>query len=329
MKIKEENIRPESLIKEYKKLFKDDLSRFLKDKHTFIIVNCPACNSKHYKSAFKKRGFSYVNCSNCNTLFVNPRPTPKLLTKFYTKSKSIEYWNKIYSSTEEFRRKKIFIPRVKQIIKFCKKYKILHLSAMDVGAGYGTFCEELSKTKYFKKIIAVEPSKTQSDTCKKKGIRVLTKPIENIPTQSADLITNFELIEHLFDPKSFVQNCAKSLSKNGIFVLTTPNSDGFDISVLGKLSDNVIAPNHLNLFNEFSIKHLLTNCGFEILEYNTPGKFDAELVRKKILDGEYKNPNPFFKRILIEKWDELGETFQNFLIKNNLSSNMWIVARKK
>ena len=51
-KIKEENIRPESLIKEYKKLFKDDLSRFLKDKHTFIIVNCPACNSKHYKSAF-------------------------------------------------------------------------------------------------------------------------------------------------------------------------------------------------------------------------------------------------------------------------------------
>ena len=56
---------------------------------------------------------------------------------------------------------------------------------------------------------------------------------------------------------------------------------------------------------------------------------DAELVRNKILGGEFDISNqPFLNQVLVDNWVELGAPFQNFLIDQGLSSNMWIVARR-
>ena len=37
---------------------------------------------------------------------------------------------------------------------------------------------------------------------------------------------------------------------------------------------------------------------------------------------------PFLKKVLLDDWEQLGVAFQEFLIQQGLSSNMWIVARK-
>ena len=72
-------------------------------------------------------------------------------------------------------------------------------------------------------------------------------------------------------------------------------------------------PNHINYFNIKSLSLLLNNSGFEVLEVLTPGKLDAELVRKKILNDEYDiSNNPFLKNILIDEWASLGDEFQKF-----------------
>jgi len=110
--------------------------------------------------------------------------------------------------------------------------------------------------------------------------------------------------------------------------ITTPNIKGFDLITLGKLHQNIV-PHHLNYFNIDSLCLLLKNCGFEIVEVSTPGKLDAELVRKKIINGEFDvSEKPFLKYLLVEKWNELGKSFQTFLSENGLSSHMWIVARQ-
>lgn len=92
------------------------------------------------------------------------------------------------------------------------------------------------------------------------------------------------------------------------------------------MKENEIRPDFLA---QKSLSHLLNNSGFEVLEVLTPGKLDAELVRKKILNDEYDvSNNPFFKNILIDEWASLGNEFQKFLAENKLSSHLWVVAKK-
>ena len=105
---------------------------------------------------------------------------------------------------------------------------------------------------------------------------------------------------------------------------------GFDLLVLGRSSDNVGGPSHLNYFHPGSLRLLLESCEFDVLEVLTPGELDAELVKKKAENLEFSLKNrPFLQKVLSEDWDSLGKPFQRFLAENKLSSHMWVVARKK
>jgi len=327
--MKEEDIRPVNLMEENEILHKEDVKKLLKNKKFFREVPCSACNSKNYRPVFKKDNFAFVVCKDCETVFINPRPTEKMLTDFYANSKSIKHWNdKIFPASEDARRNKIFIPRAKKIVDLCKKYNTENEAIFDVG-GYGTFCEEIKKFNIFKRVICIEPSRDLAETCRRKGIEVIEKPIEEVGISKASVITNFELIEHLFSPKDFIIACHKALSKGGLLFLTTPNIKGFDLMILDKLSDNIDGPNHLNYFNCESLGNLLQNCGFKVEEVITPGKLDAEIVRNKILSGELDiSGQSFLKYVLVDQWEKVGFNFQNFLADNALSSHLWIVARK-
>ena len=328
--MKENDIRPNEFRKELDRLQANDIKRILKYKKKFLEVNCPACENEQKHFCFKKKGFNFVKCKKCDTLFVSPRPTMDILEEYYSTSEHIKFFNdKIYKLSEKIRKKKIFYPRVEKVLEFCEKYKIKNNSIFDIGAGFGTFCELMQKTKRFKNIIAIEPSKYLSETCKKKKINTIALPIEKVENIKADVITCFELLEHLFAPKKFLDSCYNILNKNGLMILTTVNIQGFDLLVLNKKSDNILAPNHLNYFNIESLVMLLKKCKFKILEIETPGKLDVDIVYNKIKNGIYKiKDNPFFDLLFLKKYDKLNLSFKKFLIDNHLSSHLWIIAKK-
>jgi len=330
--MKENEIRPERLMKKAERLLQEDIKRMLRRQDCFVKVPCPACASESHRFLFKKRGFKFVLCTECETMFVNPRPNFDLLNEFYTSSRYMKFWDdQIYPLSEDSRRKKIFVPRVKRVLELCKKHKIDIELIVDVGAGFGTFCEEIGKKISFDKIIAVEPSLGLAKTCRNKGITVIDKCIEDakLEAKKINVITNFELVEHVFSPKDFLLGCSRVLRKGGLMIITTLNIKGFDLSVLGKISDNIDGPSHLNYFHVQSLTHLLEQCGFEVLETLTPGKLDTELVRSKIINGKFDGLiNPFFRHLLVQEWDNCGESFQKFLAEHRLSSHLWIVAKK-
>ena len=325
-----QDIRPEILRKEYNNLRFEAAIKMAKQKNEFVYVNCPACGLGEYKKNFEKEGFDFVSCNSCETLFVNPRPISKMLHGFYKDSECFNFWSKIFIVSEEARRKHIFYPRVSRVREICLKYNQKNDALLDVGAGYGIFCEEIQKIKLFKSVIALEPSQEFAKMCRKKGLEVIEEFIENVKLDNGvDVITSFELIEHLFDPKLFLKKCSEILKKDGMLILTTPNIKGFDLDLLGRLSDNIVAPNHINYFNIQSLTLLLNACGFEVLEVTTPGSLDAEMVRNSVLSGELDiTDNKFLKHVLLDNWGELGESFQKFISMNLLSSHMQIVAKK-
>lgn len=329
--LKESEIRPDELMQAQAERLAADIRRLLQHKHEFVTVNCPACGSAESHKAYEKYEIQFVVCEQCETLYANPRPRPEHLEEYYLYSENYAYWNKyIFPASEVARREKIFKPRVQKVIEICQKLNIQTNTLLEVGAGFGIFCEEMQKIGVFHKIIGVEPTPDLAETCRIRGIDVIEKPIEKIDfgNEVIDVIVNFEVIEHLFYPREFLVKCYELLADGGILIISCPNSKGFDIVTLGEKS-SAVDNEHINLFNINSLTMLLESCGFEVIEQQTPGKLDAELVRKQILLGEIDVSNqPFLKQILIDEWDKRGEAFQDFLSDNLLSSNMLLVARK-
>jgi len=326
-----EDIRPAELLKDQKTAVLTDIGRLLSRYREFVHVACPACGTDRASPRFKKNGIAYVDCAACRSFYVNPRPTPEVLDWFYRDSSNYAYWNKIvFPASEAARRDKIFVPRLNRILEICAKYAVPSDSILDVGAGFGTFCLEVQNRRAFKRVVGVEPTSSLAETCRQRGLEVIESPIERASVDHAggfDVVTSFEVIEHLFAPADFVAHAARLLRPGGILVLTCPNGEGFDVETLGVLSDTV-DHEHLNYFNPDSLAGMLERQGLEVLEAFTPGKLDADLVRTRALAGEFDlSAQPFLKRVLIDEWDRIGQIFQDFLVQNGLSSNMWLVAR--
>ena len=329
----EEEIRPQNLMINYTKYLEMNIKRLLHYKDGFVYISCPACKaSLNSKKLFKKNELTYVTCLDCGTVYTNPRPTPIILDKHYAESEKYYYWNKyIFPASEEARREKIFKPRAERVANICHLNNIGTDTLLEVGAGFGTFCEEIDKLNIFNQIIAVEPTPDLAHTCCNKGLNVIEKPIEQVDlgTKSIDVIVSFEVIEHLFSPFDFLYSCKRLLSPNGLLILTCPNVRGFDITILQELS-STFGIEHLNYFHPASLSLLASRCEFKVLEILTPGKLDVELVRNKIRSGELDiSTQPFLKYLLIDEWDRVGSNFQQFLADNLLSSHMWIVAQKE
>lgn len=329
--LRETDIRPDHLMEGQSERFLADIKRLLARRSEFVEVPCPSCDHPDAPVAFTKYELSYRRCPTCDTTFVNPRPSPAVLEEYYATSENYAYWAAhIFPASEEVRRERIFRPRVEQLLTICRRFGVHPGVLLEVGAGFGTFCEELAKTQFFERIVAVEPTPDLAARCRSRGIEVVEAPIEQVSSDAirADVVACFEVLEHLFSPRDYIRQCSRMLNPGGLLLITCPNGHGFDVSVMGVVSDTVDVE-HLNYFNPDSLAELTTACGLEVLEVLTPGQLDAELVRKKVLVGAMDlTGQEFLQRVLIDRWDDVGAAFQQFLATNKLSSHMWLVARK-
>jgi 2-polyprenyl-3-methyl-5-hydroxy-6-metoxy-1,4-benzoquinol methylase len=324
------DIRPTALMRNKEWCVKWDRDFLLYLRNEWVEVRCPACDSTETSLSGQKSGFVYVECIKCQTVFTNPRPSSSLLREFYKASKNYEYWSKyIFPATEETRHEHIVKPRVQRVLRYCKDLALSHGTLLEIGAGFGTFCHEMSRQGIFSKVIALEPIPALAEACRSRGLEVIAKPVEEIAeTEIADVVVAFEVIEHLFCPRDFIQQCHRLLGAHGLLAITCPNVRGFDIAELSMLS-NTFDHEHLNYFNIRSLPMLMERCGFIVKDVQTPGRLDAASVRELALSEEINLKNqPFLRTVLIDRWDELGEPFQNFLSAHCLSSHMWVVAEK-
>jgi 2-polyprenyl-3-methyl-5-hydroxy-6-metoxy-1,4-benzoquinol methylase len=327
----ENDIRPLDLVAGKKAAFEKDVAWFVSKRNLFRESACPACAAKGGELRWTKFTLTYLECLSCGTIFMSPRPAQGELDAFYAQSEGYKYWTEvIFPASEDVRRERIFRPRLARVLDFCKRFGVSPEVLLEVGAGFGTFCEVAVRDGTFRRVIAVEPTPSLAAVCRTRGLEVIEAPIEQVKLEGlrADVIASFEVIEHLLEPGIFINRCGAALRSGGLLVLSCPNGRGFDVEVLGPVSDTVDIE-HLNYFTPDSLSMLVRNHGFEVLEVSTPGVLDADIVRNKVEAGEFElSDQPFLRRILFEHWDSLGAGFQQFLQQNNLSSHMWIVARK-
>lgn len=327
--MKEQEIRPQKLLQEYVKLSKNDVKKF-STKTRFKEIKCPACRKKILNIAFRKNIFSYKECPTCKSLFLSPRPLAKDLFKFYKDSQSEKYWAKtFFPAVAEVRRKSIFRPRVKKISALLDIHKKKVKKIVDVGAGFGIFLEEWREKFPTCKCVAIEPSRSMAQQCRKRGLDVLETTLEKVPqaqNETADLITCFEVLEHVHDPDKFIKCLLRLVRPGGYILLTSLCIDGFDLQVLWNRSYQIMPPHHINFFSKQGLKKicLRNNVSASIL---TPGRLDTDIV----WNYATKHPNIFKRqpvlKIILDNL-RLRKAVQNLLVAHRLSSHVWIFGKK-
>lgn len=322
----ENDIRPQALFDELLRLNKLDIEKYFTNTDSDDIL-CPACGLKGHKS-FVKNNFNFDECYECKSLYVSPRPKKKYFDAYYTEGEASKYWaTTFYKATEKNRTKLLWEPKANMIKKKIEDFAPDTKQIIDIGGGYGLFMVEFLKLSKINHLV-IEPSSHLSAACEKKGLKTLVKFLENVKKE--DLIddnktfVSFELFEHLYDPKAFLEILNNLMNKKDLFIFTTLSGMGLDIRTLWENSKAVSPPMHLNFFNPKSINLLLEKVGFEVIEVNTPGKLDIDIMH----NNKKHVKDKFWKDFLEYSDKKEKQVMQKYLSDNRLSSHMMTVCRK-
>ena len=328
--MKEAEIRPKELHARLLELNRRDVERFFADRSGLVETACPACDSAEKSHAFTKLGFAYALCSRCESLYLSPRPTLATMDEFYRDAESVKFWaSEFYRQTAESRRERMIRPRAQLAVRLADAFGLSSAASFaDVGPGYGLFLEEVAATGRFATISGIEPASALAALCRAKGFTIVESLVETVAEGviSADLLTCFEVLEHVTDSAEFLAGLRRCLKPGGILLATTLTVSGFDIQVLWERAKAVYPPHHANLLSLAGYRRLFERCGFDLVELSTPGELDVDIVRNSLAD-EPLLPVSRFERLLSAAPEDVRRSFQDFLKRQGMSSHLRVVAR--
>jgi len=125
---------------------------------------------------------------------------------------------------------------------------------LEIGSALGSFMKAclhkgLSAT-------GIELNEAAVKIAKDRGLPVahadIHQYVEEYP-ESSDAVCSFQVLEHIPDPKSFIESSLKALRKRGMLVLSVPNSESF-LKYQNNLLD--MPPHHMTRWSEASFKAL-------------------------------------------------------------------------
>ena len=244
----------------------------LADPNNFVeIESCELCGSKERSVDFVEEPFSVVRCSNCDLVYVTPRLKPDVLPEVYNE----EYWS---SDSPKERGYADYRKDAELYLKtFRKRYKVIepHLPspgrALDIGCAAGFFLKVLSENGW--QVEGVELSKDIAAHAKEQfGFeQVFVGYLEDTSyaDKSFDLITMWDVVEHVPEPLPFLEKAVSLLKDDGVLVLETQNVASKFAKKLGPKWHHYKHLEHLYHFDPKTIAMLLDQAGLEIL-HNTP-----------------------------------------------------------
>lgn len=328
--MRQNDIRPDKMMTDKEVAIQHDIAFLNRELGSWVEADCPACGVGDREEFGSKSGFSFVSCKGCRTVYTSPRPSENLLARFYENSENYEYWNQhIFPATEEIRKNLIFQPRVERVLGALENEGITDFTLLEVGAAFGWFCEGIMLSGAAKEVIAVEPSLSLAHTCSEKGITTFASTLGALRLDRyVDVVAAFEVLEHVFDPARFLEQCAALLGNGGKLFLSCPNVFGIDVQALGTES-STFQYEHLNYFHPESIKVLLERVGFSDVDVTTPGQLDMDILREWAKNApEALQHDRFLRRLAAHPDANVVDRFQKFIADNGMSSHMFVSATK-
>ena len=236
---------------------------------------CPLCRGGNYRALFAStdrlycttdRVFQIVECSRCGLMRLSPRPNPEELKSYYP----ADYWfapkAEAVGRLEDFYRRLVVRDHVKFVHRALTSSRESGL-ILDVGCGGGLFLRMLRELGYA--AVGLDSSLGAAGVAwKNNGAPAVCASLVPSPfmPNTCAAITMFHVLEHLYDPQSYLEEARTLLRPNGRLIVQVPNAACWQFVLLRDGWSGLDVPRHLLDFRVRDLEALLGQAGFEILE---------------------------------------------------------------
>ena len=220
--------------------------------------NCPICGSSAFVDL---KGYTQHFLSQCNTCdFVFAKKIPsneELIAHYETYPRS----NSISAIT---------IKRYHELLDKLEPYRKTN-NLIDVGCGDGFFLETAKKRNW--NVYGTEYTDIAIKICSEKGISMKQGKLnpKDYPEGFFDVITSFEVIEHINNPMEELQNFSSILRSGGAVYVTTPNFNSASRYYLGNKWNVIEYPEHLSYYTQNTLCYLFQRNNFFTRSFQTTG----------------------------------------------------------
>lgn len=210
---------------------------------------------------------TYFRCSACGHINSNLRPTDAALGAYYrTNSLGKGYY--MDSADAGLRIKQIYSPKIAWAIKaYRSKYGRSPRSMVDIGAGTGHLLAAARKVGIKATGIEIDPKyrKFAEDEFSVTMVTSVQEALRSSP-KGYDLVTSFNVIEHVTAPGEFLANYRALSSTQSLSVVETPNFDSYTVWLQTLFPERIrgyLSPyEHIQLFTPESLFTALVENGF-------------------------------------------------------------------
>lgn len=205
--------------------------------------------------------FQVVRCSNCGSFYQWPRLPWEQLKCYYEG----DYDSYVTSLADEPSIVRRFIRR-RYTLKMRRFVEQFYSSGslLDIGCGTGVFLEEMQMSgNWF--LQGVEPTASAAEYVRNRfGIPVINAQVEyvDLPKNSFDVITMWNVFEHLEDPPLAIQKMYNALKLGGVAIVAVPNYESVSRLIFGKYWCGWDLPRHLFVLPRATLLELFSRYGF-------------------------------------------------------------------
>lgn len=211
--------------------------------------SCPLCGEVERSVAIQFPEIPVVRCERCGFLYSS---------RILPGSNFDEYYSDHFGS-ERHRRGQI----VNSVVNASIMERLLEFqqigSLLDVGTGYGFLLQRL-RERHSLRADGVELSKQESVYARDVlGLNVINLPLAEagLPKDSYDLVTSFEVIEHVRSPIAFLLELIGMVKVGGYLLIMTDNFEGRMARALGAGFPKWIPHAHISHFTMKTLRQTL------------------------------------------------------------------------
>lgn len=258
-------------------------------------IVCTTCSSNNVK-ILKKRLFGEAGlyrCTSCKSEFLNPQPSDSRLEVIY----GPDYYN-----SWRFEREDVVL-RMKQMT-FERAVSLVELKTEDVvlelGSATGDFAELMASKGI--NIFGIDLNGSACEIARKRvpEAEFFAGTLRDLPwpEKRFDCVAMFDFIEHVRNPKDELTLVCTRLKKDGVLLLSTPNTSSISRKVLRSLWPQY-REEHLTLFSLKGLTDLLNSLGFEIIRVKRTKKY---CTANYLLGQLMSFPIPLLTQVISKLW---------------------------
>lgn len=258
------------------------------------ITKCPVgCEGRLVDSPIVVQEGALLSCTKCGQLLsqCTEERFLRTMTEFDHPDGT---WPSPQTAASQQRSVGKFITRCERVVG--KPRSAIRL--LDVGCSNGAFLYTAKKMGL--NGVGVEPAGAAAAAARKVGLDVRTGFLEDIdfPPASFDVITLFEVVEHLRQPLTILRTCNRLLAPGGFVFIKTANTENWTVSFMKggwHYFDMGKHGGHISFFNPRSMSFLAVGAGFAPADIVTKG---VELADREVLHPLLYRPLKVLQELL-------------------------------